>query len=230
MFENFMEFRKTEDVENIENFDFKEKNEIKKIYPHGYHQYDKKGRPIYIEIISKCDIDGVLKLTNEERFKKYYIKEYERTLLYRFPCCGLKHNKIIEQSCTIICAKGLGLSMLTGKTKSFMRIASDIGQDYYPEMLGNLYIINSGFFFNAVWSIVKSFIDEKTAKKVTILGSDYLKELTKFIDMNNFPKLLGGNCECLTVEGGCLFSDIGPWNPEGKPNQFYDSKLFDNVK
>lgn len=230
MFLNFIKFRKDEDVDNIESYDFKEGLEIKKIYPHGYHNCDNYTRPIYIEIISKCDIDGVLKLTNEERFKKYYIKEYERSLLYRFNCAGIKYNKIVEQSCTIICAKGLGISILTGKTKKFMRIASDIGQDYYPEMLGNLYIINAGFFFNALWSIAKSFIDEKTAKKVIIIGSDYLKEFEKFIDMNTFPKLLGGKCECSGIEGGCMYSDIGPWNPEGNSKQIYSPEIFDKVK
>lgn len=49
---------------------------------------------------------------------RYYIKEYERSLKYRFDACGIKAGKIIEQSLTIICAKDLGISVITGKTKS----------------------------------------------------------------------------------------------------------------
>ena len=67
MFVNFMNWRKSDDVDNIESFDFSEQLKVKEVYPHGYHKTDKYGRPIYIEIISKCNIDEVLTRSNEER-------------------------------------------------------------------------------------------------------------------------------------------------------------------
>lgn len=230
MFSIYMKWRTTEEVDKIEDFDFTELLEVKEVYPHGYHNADKYGRPIYIEIISKCNIDEVLKRSNEERMMKHYIKEYERVLRYRFDCCGIKYGKIVEQSCTILCANGLGISILTGKVKRFMKLASDIGQNYYPEMLGSMYVINAGFFFSAIWAVAKAFIDEKTAKKVNVLGSDFIKELSKHIDLDSFPKILGGMCECPEIKGGCLYGDIGPWNPEGNLKIRFDSKMFDNVK
>lgn len=97
-------------------------------------------------------------------------------------------------------------------------------------MLGNMYVINAWFFFSAVWAIAKSFIDEKTAKKVSLLGSDYMDELKKHIDMENFPKCLWWKCECKDVKGGCMYSDIWPWNPEGGLTQVFNSEVFDRVK
>lgn len=230
MFTNFLKWRNDASVDEIENFDFSEQLKVKEIYPHGYHKTDKYGRPIYIELISQVNIDDVLTRSNEERIVKYYIKEYERTLKFRLDCCGIKVGKIIEQSCTIICAKGLGLSALSGKVRRFMGLASNIGQNYYPEMLGSMYIVNAGFFFSAVWAIAKTFMDEKTVKKIGILGSDYITELKKHIDMENLPKILGGTCECSNIEGGCLYSDIGPWNPEGGLNLKFSKELFYKVK
>ena len=230
MFTTYLKWRTTENVDDIENWDFKEQLQVKQVYPHGYHRTDKLGRPIYIEQISKCDIDEVLKRTSEQNMMKYYVKEYERVLRYRFDCCGIKAGKIIEQSLTIICANGLGISACTGKVKRFMKLASDIGQNYYPEMLGTMYIINAGFFFSAVWAIAKAFIDEKTSKKIQMLGSDYLKELTKLVDLDTFPKALGGKCTCEGFEGGCFYSDIGPWNPKGGLNLKFTEELFDKVE
>lgn len=230
MFTNYLKWRKENDIDHIEDYDFNEALQVKKVYPHGYHKMDKNGRPIYIEILSECKIDEVFKITSEDRMQRYYIKEYERTLRYRFDCCGIKTGKIVEQSLTILCVKDLGITILTGKTKRFLKIASDIGQDYYPEMLGSMYLINSGFWFSALWSVVKNFIDKKTVSKIHVVGSDFLKELAKHTDVESLPKKLGGKCECSHVNGGCFYSDLGPWNSEGVYGLRYSKDMFDKVK
>lgn len=146
---------------------------------------------------------------------KYYIKEYERTQIYRFPSCSKAANKFIEQSIVILDMDGIGIGILTGKVKEFMRIASDLAQNYYPETLYKMFLINTSFFFSAVWTIVKGFIDEKTRNKVNVEKSSYQKKLLEYIDAENLPTFLGGKCTCDHIEGGCFYSDIGPWNPKG---------------
>ena len=139
MFKNFLEWREKEKVDDIrENFDFTEMFEVKKFYPHSYHKTDKSGRPIYIEMISKVNLDELFKVTTEERMTKYYIREYERLMKRRFPACSSVVKKPIEQSLTILDIQGIGVSHLVGKTKAFVQLASKIGQDYYPEMLGTM--------------------------------------------------------------------------------------------
>ena len=39
---------------------------------------------------------------------------------------------------------------------------SDLAQDNYPEILGNMFILNAPFLFTGIWAIVKMWIDEKT--------------------------------------------------------------------
>lgn len=189
--------------------------EVKKIYPHGYHKTDKMGRPIYIELISKVDLTELFKHTSEDRMMKYYIKEYERLMGYRFPACSKVKGELVEQSLTILDMEGVGIGLLTGKTKEFIKIASDIAQNYYPEMLGTMYLIKTGFFFSAVWTLVKGFVDEKTRDKIKVEKSSYQKKLLETVDAENLPSFLGGDCKCSHIDGGCLYSDIGPWNPEG---------------
>jgi hypothetical protein len=189
--------------------------EVKKIYPHGYHKTDNSGRPIYIEQISKVNLTELFKVTDEARMMKYYIKEYERLMKYRFPACTKAAGRLIEQSLTILDCDGVGISMVVGKTKDFVKLAADIGQNYYPEMLGTMFLINTSFFFSAVWSLVKSFVDEKTRKKINVEKSSYLKSLQQYVDIDNLPTFLGGTCKCPDIEGGCLYADIGPWNPKG---------------
>jgi hypothetical protein len=161
------------------------------------------------------NLPNLFKITTEDRMMKYYIKEYEKLLKYRFPACSRAKGVLVEQSLTILDMDGIGLGMVAGKTKEFVKIASDIGQNYYPEMLGTMFLINTSFLFGAVWSLVKGFIDEKTRKKINVEKSDYAKKILELVDAENLPTFLGGKCTCSHVEGGCLFSDMGPWNPEG---------------
>lgn len=165
--------------------------------------------------MSKVNLVDLFKITTEERMMKYYVKEYERLMKYRFPSCSKAAGHLIEQSLTILDMENIGVSILGGKVKQFVKIASDIGQNYYPEMLGSMYLINTGFLFSAVWTLVKGFIDEKTRKKIHVEKSSYQKKLLELIDAKNLPTFFGGSCTCSEIEGGCLFSDIGPWNPEG---------------
>jgi len=216
MFKKFLQWRIDMHVDELrETYEMENLIEIKKLYPHGYHRTDKLGRPVYIELYDKTDVNGLFKVTTEDKMVKYYIKQYERQIKYIFPACSAIVQRPVEQSCTILDANGIGIFSLVGPIKGFVKLASDIGQDYYPEMLGKMTIINVGFLFRAIWSMVKSFIDPKTQSKISLLKSSYKDELLKLIDEEKLPSFLGGKCTCDNFIYGCLGSDIGPWNPEG---------------
>ena len=216
MFKKFLQWRIDMKVDELrESYQMENLVQIKKLYPHGYHKTDKQGRPIYIELYDKTDVKGLFKITTEDKMVKYYIKQYERQIKYIFPACSAVVKRPVEQSCTVLDANGIGITSLFGPIKGFVKLASDIGQDYYPEMLGKMTIVNVGFLFRAVWSLVKSFIDPKTQNKINLLKSTYKDDLLVLIDEENLPHFFGGKCTCSGFLYGCLGSDIGPWNPEG---------------
>ena len=216
MFKKFLKWRIDMKVDELrENYEMENLIEIKRVYPHGYHRTDKLGRPVYIELYDKTKVEELFKITTEEKMVKYYIKQYERQVKYIFPACSAVVQKPVEQSCTILDANGIGIFSLVGPIKGFVKIASDIGQDYYPEMLGKMTIVNVGLFFRAIWTMVKGFIDPKTQAKISLLKSSYKEELLKLIDEDKLPSFFGGKCTCDNFVYGCLGSDIGPWNPEG---------------
>ena len=103
--------------------------------------------------------------------------------------------------------------MLSKKVYSLIQLAARIGSDYYPEIMGQCYIVNAPMIFTGVWAVVKGFIDEKTRKKITIHGSKYQKELLELVEPHLLPEFLGGTCTCAEL-GGCLKTSYspGPWN------------------
>lgn len=57
-------------------------------------------------------------------------------------------------------------------------------------------LVNSPYFFSICWNVIKPLLDEKTTKKITIVGKNYYNSLLEFVDEENIPRGLGGKCKC----------------------------------
>ncbi|KAF2121949.1 SEC14 cytosolic factor [Lophiotrema nucula] len=194
-------------AELVRTFDYKERPQIFKYYPQYYHKTDKDGRPVYIEQLGNVDLTAMAKITSQERMAQNLVCEYEKMADPRLPACSRKSGYLLETSCSIMDLKGVGLAKATS-VYGYLGTVSGISQNYYPERLGKMYVINAPWGFSTVWSFVKKFLDPVTVAKIHILGSGYEKELLAQVPAENLPKQFGGKCEC---EGGCAFSDAGPW-------------------
>jgi len=53
-------------------------------------------------------------------------------------------------------------------------------------------IVNAPWVFTGVYSAIKGWIDEKTRKKIQIIGGGYKKDLLNDIDADQLPEFLGG--------------------------------------
>ncbi|KAF9581492.1 cytosolic factor, phosphatidylinositol/phosphatidylcholine transfer protein [Lunasporangiospora selenospora] len=193
----------------IHSFVFEEEEAVRKCYPRYYHNIDKEGRPIYIEHIGVIDIKTLFKITDEERMTKQHVLSYERLIRDRMPACSKRAGRHIEQCCTILDLKDVSLRQFANAF-GFIKRTSAIAQNYYPEMMGKMYVINAPMMFTSVWGMVKPLLDEVTVKKIVILGSDYKKTLLEDIEADNLPTALGGACECAAT-GGCQVGEPGPW-------------------
>ncbi|APA14359.1 hypothetical protein SS1G_11820 [Sclerotinia sclerotiorum 1980 UF-70] len=193
--------------ELVRTFDYKEKEEVFKYYPQYYHKTDKDGRPVYIEQMGNIDLNAMYKITSSERMLQNLAVEYEKMADPRLPACSRKAGSLLETCCSIMDLKGVGLTKVPS-VYSYVRQASVMSQNYYPERLGKLYLINAPWGFSTVWGVMKGWLDPITVSKIHILGSGYQKELLAQVPKENLPKVFGGTCEC---KGGCAMSDEGPW-------------------
>ncbi|KAJ5493305.1 Sec14 cytosolic factor [Penicillium diatomitis] len=208
MFINCEEWRKKFGTDDLpRTFEYPEKPEVFKFYPQYYHKTDKDGRPVYIEKLGKIDLNKMYEITTAERMLQNLVCEYEKVADPRLPACSRKAGKLLETCCTIMDLKGVGVTSIPS-VYGYVRQASEISQNYYPERLGKLYLINAPWGFSSVFSVVKGFLDPVTVNKIHVLGSGYKKELLAQVPAENLPEEFGGTCKCA---GGCELADPGPW-------------------
>ncbi|MCJ1424633.1 cytosolic factor, phosphatidylinositol/phosphatidylcholine transfer protein [Sticta canariensis] len=218
-----MSWRKDFKVDDlVRNFRYDEKPKVFEYYPQYYHKTDKEGRPVYIEQLGNIDLNAMYKITTGERMLQNLVVEYEKLADPRLPACSRKSGQLLETCCSIMDLKGVGISKVSS-VYGYVKQASAISQNYYPERLGKLYLINAPWGFSSVFSIVKGFLDPVTVQKIHVLGSGYLTELESQISKEHLPKIFGGTCEC---KQGCAFSDEGPWqDPQwSKPPKWAQAK------
>jgi hypothetical protein len=207
MISNYIKWMTNMKFDKINELDIHRFDRFRELTGFGYCNTDRHGRPIYIDQVRLLKAKDLFELYQDEELMAYYIQSYDRLIHVIFPECSRAANKRIERTCTIMDLKDVNLfKLFTGKVKAFTNIARDISQDYYPEILGKMYIIHAGLLFSGIWQIVKMGIDAKTQAKIMIISGSGKKELEKEIDMANLPVSLGGTCN------RDLREDFGPWS------------------
>ncbi|KAI8833201.1 CRAL-TRIO domain-containing protein [Chytridium lagenaria] len=187
-----------------DTFDFPEYPVVKKFYPRYYHKVDKIGRPLYVERFGVLDLTQLFSVTTDERMLRNHVARLQYKVWTAFG--------------TELCDygfEGVSVSMFSS-VFGLVKQVSNIAQNYYPEMLGKMFIIN------APLDPCQTLLDEVTVNKIYILGSGYKEKLLEFIDVDCLPEALGGSCNC---PGGCDMADIGPWNDgsvEGYPREEFE--------
>ncbi|UJR19950.1 hypothetical protein I4U23_023082 [Adineta vaga] len=176
---------------------------FRKCVPSIYHGFTKVQRPIYMEKTGQIDIDETVnKFTNEELIQCHiYWLEYSCHL-------AREHSRQIRQHIeSIACIYDLhGLKMEVRKLLNTCKQCLYIDDNYYPERLGQLFVVNPPTIFPALWNLVKHFIDPVTKRKIMVLkkGNETTMTLLQHIDSDQLPCEYGGTCRTCSTSPDCL--------------------------
>jgi len=155
------------------------------------------------------DLTKLYKVCSPERHWETVLVNAESLTREVLPASARAAGKPVGNTLVIVDLKGFGLGAFW-QMKSLVRSSFQISQDYYPESMGQLAIINAPSTFTIIWSAIKPWLSKETAAKVDVLGSDYKNVLLDLVDAENLPASLGGACTCSDI-GGCHLSGVGPW-------------------
>jgi hypothetical protein len=214
MFNDCQEWRRTvegmgidELYRKIDPFDYPERDKVFKSWPMWFHKTDKKGRPLNVHFFGGMDMPELYKHISPERHWQTVLVNCESLTREILPASSKAAGHTIDQAFVIVDLKGFSLQQFW-QVKTLARYSFQISQDYYPETMGQLAIVNAPSTFTIIWGIMKPWLSKETVAKVDILGSNYQDVLLGLVEKENLPASLGGECEC---EGGCEYSFAGPW-------------------
>ena len=206
MYLKHLRWREEWGVDDILFRDFPERDQLLEYYPQGYHMCDKQGRPIYIQYLGGINVHKVLSIATEETVIKLFIQEYEKFLHLKLPACSEASGRLIETSLNIMDVSGISLKVLTKESQRILKAVTGFTQDNYPEMMGNMIIINAPYIFKVIYNIIKPMLSPRTQSKITVLGTRYLDKLLEYVDAECIPEKIGGTSKYT------IFDDIGPWS------------------
>mmetsp|Transcript_34179 Transcript_34179/g.61636 ORF Transcript_34179/g.61636 Transcript_34179/m.61636 type:complete len:272 (-) Transcript_34179:466-1281(-) len=193
MYANMAKWRKEKNIDQLyDTFRFDEEPQILKHYPHFFHKRDKFGRPVYVEHLGQTDSDQILSIISLERLMDYHIYEWEKLEREILVECSKDAGKPILTKTVIIDMKGISMKNFGSAARKILRSVAAIDQDYYPEHLGQMFIVNAPTIFRAIWSVVNPLLEERTRRKILILGSDFLSSVLQIISIDDLPICLGG--------------------------------------
>ncbi|THH17826.1 hypothetical protein EUX98_g9052 [Antrodiella citrinella] len=195
----------------IDPWDYPERDHVFDCWPLWFHKTDKRGRPLNIHFFGKINMPELYKHISPERHWQTVLVNAESLTREVLPAASQAAGRPVDGTFVIVDLKGFSLSQFW-QMKSLARSSFQISQDYFPETMAQLAIVNAPSSFTTIWSFIKPWLAKETVAKVDVLGSDYQSVLLDLIDADSLPESLGGTCKC---EGGCEKSNEGPWK-EGR--------------
>ncbi|KAH9578858.1 CRAL-TRIO lipid binding domain [Trypanosoma melophagium] len=183
-------------------------------YSTGYHYWDKEGHPVLYDFSGRCDVKGLLKSASrvtpvgcqlKDTFLSYHLYMnlvQERLVRYADVKSVAKGGRRILGTTVVLDAEGLHMGMIGSQIIDIVRSIFQMDQEYFPEALHRLFVINCPAVVMYAFGLLKGSIDANTQQKVTFCSkAQSLEVLKKVIDEDKIPKILGGSCECTD---GCV--------------------------
>jgi len=188
-------------AESQSDFPFYDK--FTRAHPHNtHHGTDRMGQPLSLERIGYADLAQLCRTMKLSELMEYQYHHMENKAALAAKLTA--ESGTVFRMCKVMDLNGLGRKHLNKGGLAYLKTILQTTQANYPEMMGNLYIVNAPWVFGLIWKIVKPWLNEQTLAKITIVGTDYKTTLHKAVDPAHLPDWLGGTCKCGEGKGGCV--------------------------
>lgn len=164
-------------------------------YPQFYFGNGKNGVPVFYSQAGRVNMKGLECLTTFDSILKYHWFEMIHNFATRLRNNKMENDSFTDYACiTVMDLDGLSVGSLSGRTLALIKEQIKIDSLCFPETLNRMVIVNAPRFFAATWSLIKGWLDPRTANKIEIISSQKAteKRLKELIEPDQIPKDYGG--------------------------------------
>ena len=189
---------------------------LRKMVPNANHGYTKAQRPLYIEKSGLMNVDKLLDQfeTSELIPCHIYWLEYHCQLARER---SRQLGKHVESFAIIYDIHGCKLDLR--RVIHLFKQSVYIDDNYYPERLGQMFLVNPPAIFPVLWNLVKHWLDPVTKEKIVVIkkGPETSAVLLEHIDSDQLPHEYGGSCRSCPTAPACI--PIYDWSKASGDNK-----------
>lgn len=154
-----------------------------------------RGVIIYIQFRA-IDQRKITKVLDKDGFLQFYILLNEWT--FQVNDETTRRTGRLTKSLKVLDLEGSNL--LRDVNPAFIKRDAELNkklQDFYPQALGSMLVVNAPSVFNALWNFFRPFFPKRMVEKVSLVQpkkvADDLKCFTRYISEDHLPEEYGGN-------------------------------------
>lgn len=197
-----------QDIENIRNggkpphFDL-----ISQFQVTGEHGHTRNGEPIYYVRIGLCNTKALMDNVPYEQVLTAFTMARFKAVEY----CDAQTRKEGRLVKAINVLDFQGASLSRGNDSRFSKLlgeSSKLNEKLFPQLQGSTIMVNVPPFFMFGFNLLKPLMSKRALEKVVFCpGKNSGKPisacpyLSNYLNIDNVPTFLGGNCNC---PGGCI--------------------------
>jgi hypothetical protein len=154
----------------------------------------RNGCPVNYFMAGKIHPEGIMAMTTVEKLEGYFWWSFMWKMKNEMRRAKATHPDFVRmEGINIVDLKGLSSSALSSETIEVIKVSGKVA-DFFPETLHCMLILNAPGFFSFSWSVIKKFIDARTAARIQVFSSEEkgLKALGAMIDQSEIPEDYGG--------------------------------------
>ena len=164
-------------------------------YPQVYSGRAKNGCPVFISRPGVLNVDAVECLTTLQGIVKFHWHIMMHDFGGRLRAQKAKDPHFTRFECVcFLDLENLTMGQLNSKTLAIIKEQSAIDSLCFPETMNKMFIINGPRFFGATWSLIKGWLDPRTAGKIEVISAKktWSKRLLEFVEEEQLPSDYGG--------------------------------------
>lgn len=148
---------------------------------------DKTGRQVSLYHIGKADIKRLYELVSTKTLQRYLIWRFERLTIV----LGRRvEKKLPDRASVVMDLDGFNFVRdFTSDAKSLLSVLMKTTSLYFPEMMGKMVIINSGWLFKGIWTMISPWIRPYSRAKISVLGRNCEAEMRDIYDESCITQL-----------------------------------------